>query len=445
LKSEKKIFQFIFAHLLIGLIGFLFPPIIYIYPLIVLLYGIKTVYASKNSNNEALFFAAYFVGMECFLRMTKCIFFYETGKWGVLFFMVLGLSYKRFKSNATIFIFILFLYLPGLAVAFPRFEEGFDVFNQITFNLLGSVALISTALYCFNREIFFLDFKKVLLSVMYPLFSILVYIILYTPKTGTFFTTEANSGTSGGYGPNQVATVLGLGGLILFSLFLFFSKNFFQKTFYLSLSLFFLYRSLITFSRGGTYTGLACIIILLLYAYSKIGITGKFKIQILVIFLLIFGTSVFSYSVYQTDGLILKRYTGKTFNGEEKEDKFSGRKEIAESEFQIFMKYPIFGSGIGTNTLAKEEISAKSITSHNEITRLIAEQGLFGVLIFLFLFFTPLTYLLMNKEQLFLLPFFFFWLLTINHSAMRIAAPAFIYGLSLLKINFNEIPTLPRQ
>ncbi len=444
MNSDRKIYQYIFAHLLIGVFGFLVPPIIYVYPLIVLLYGIKTVFASKNSNNEALFFAAYFVGMECFLRMTKCLFFYETGKWGVLFFMVLGLTYKKFNSKAYIYVFVLFLYLPGLAVAFPRFEEGFDVFNQITFNLLGSISLIATALYCYKRQLNFSDFKKVLFSIMYPLFSMLVYIILFTPKTGTFFTTEANSGTSGGYGPNQVATVLGLGSLVLFTFFLFFANNFYKKIFFLALSMFFLYRSLLTFSRGGTYTGIACILILLLYSYTRIGVVGKFKIQMIGLFLLLFGTGIFSYSIYQTDGLILKRYTGKTFNGDEKEDKFSGRKEIAESEIQIFMKYPIFGSGIGTNTLAKEEISASVITSHNEITRLFSEQGLFGILIFLFLLITPLIYLMYNKEQLFVLPFFVFWLLTINHSAMRIVAPAFIYGLSLLKINFNEKPALPR-
>jgi hypothetical protein len=41
---------------------------------------------------------------------------------------------------------------------------------------------------------------------------------------------------------------------------------------------------------------------------------------------------------------------------------------------------------------------------------------------------------------MFLLCFVLFWLLTINHAAMRIAAPAFVYSLSLLNINLGEIP-----
>jgi hypothetical protein len=38
----------------------------------------------------------------------------------------------------------------------------------------------------------------------------------------------------------------------------------------------------------------------------------------------------------------------------------------------------------------------------------------------------------------FLASFLIFWFLTINHSAMRIAFPGFIYGLSVAIIVFKE-------
>jgi len=41
---------------------------------------------------------------------------------------------------------------------------------------------------------------------------------------------------------------------------------------------------------------------------------------------------------------------------------------------------------------------------------------------------------------MFMLCFVTFWFLTINHAAMRTAAPAFVYSLSLLNI-FLEKPT----
>lgn len=41
--------------------------------------------------------------------------------------------------------------------------------------------------------------------------------------------------------------------------------------------------------------------------------------------------------------------------------------------------------------------------------------------------------------------FLAFWFATINHSAMRIAAPGFIYGLSLLNVTNEKRPLHRKQ
>jgi hypothetical protein len=63
-----------------------------------------------------------------------------------------------------------------------------------------------------------------------------------------------------------------------------------------------------------------------------------------------------------------------------------------------------------------------------------SEHGALGVLGLLILFATPLFLYLDNNHNIYLLSFIVFWILTINHAAMRIAAPAFVYALSLLKV-----------
>ncbi|HEU4495769.1 MAG TPA: O-antigen ligase domain-containing protein, partial [Flavobacterium sp.] len=83
--------------------------------------------------------------------------------------------------------------------------------------------------------------------------------------------------------------------------------------------------------------------------------------------------------------------------------------------------------------------------SHNEITRMLAEHGVLGAFAFLILFLTPLILYIDNKKHLYLLAFFIFWLLTINHAAMRLAAPAFIYSLTLLKVVAFEKPLIHRK
>ena len=82
----------------------------------------------------------------------------------------------------------------------------------------------------------------------------------------------------------------------------------------------------------------------------------------------------------------------------------------------------------------REAQTGKVILSHNEITRLLGEHGSFGVLILLILLSTPLILYLNNKHHIYLLCCLLFWLLTINHAAMRLAAPAFVYSLALMKI-----------
>jgi hypothetical protein len=440
LNIEKKLYKLIAFHLLLGFLAYYVPGIFLIYPFIVIIYGVMTVVKNDNKNHEALYFAAYFVGIECFLRMTQNLFFYETGKYSVCLFMVLGMLYKKFSDKSAIFIVLIIFFLPGIIIALPSFGEDAEVRKAVVFNILGPLTLLITSLYCYDRKINFTHLKNILYSLILPLFSTIVFILLFVPKDLKLdmIGTESNYRTSGGYGPNQVSTILGLGSFAFFALFLFFSKQKFLKMVFILLSMFFAYRALLTFSRGGLITCIVMIISLLIVTFSKINTAGKLKIQLIAVFLVAAAIGIFSFTVLQTGGLISNRYEGKNAAGIEKTDKLSGRGELAEVEYQLFLQNPVFGVGIGRGRVAKAELLGHDAASHNEVTRLIAEQGVFGLLIMLFLFCIPLVHFFWNRDQLFLLPFFLFWFFTINHAAIRIAAPAFIYGLSLLKVNYNE-------
>jgi O-antigen ligase len=104
----------------------------------------------------------------------------------------------------------------------------------------------------------------------------------------------------------------------------------------------------------------------------------------------------------------------------------------------MFLDNPIFGVGVGKNKEYRLETTGVDAASHNEITRMLAEHGSFGLFALLILFFTPMIVYLNNKQNIFVLAFLIFWLLTINHAAMRLAAPAFIYALSLLKVSLTD-------
>jgi hypothetical protein len=74
----------------------------------------------------------------------------------------------------------------------------------------------------------------------------------------------------------------------------------------------------------------------------------------------------------------------------------------------------------------------------------MAEHGMFGIVALLVLLFTPIVLFLDNRQHIFLWCFIVFWLLTINHAAMRISAAAFIYSLSLFKVYIDEKNPLHR-
>ena len=77
---------------------------------------------------------------------------------------------------------------------------------------------------------------------------------------------------------------------------------------------------------------------------------------------------------------------------------------------------------------------------------MLAEHGALGISMLLILFFTPIILYLDNKQHIYMFCFLFFWLLTINHAAMRTAAPSFIYALTLLKVRFeDETPVVHRE
>ena len=187
------------------------------------------------------------------------------------------------------------------------------------------------------------------------------------------------------------------------------------------------------------------VLLLLFVVFRHANAPTKGKLIVISIASVLFSLGVWMYSSYQTKGLIERRYANEDARGREKEDRLGGRETIAKTELQMFLDNPIFGIGVGKNKEYRKELTGIEAASHNEITRLLAEHGSLGLLAFLILFATPLLLSIDNRQHLYLFSFFAFWLLTINHAAMRIAAPAFVYALSLLKVVSVEKPTLHRE
>jgi hypothetical protein len=443
---KNKYLNLVILHVIIGIAIYIFPFFAKIYGLLIIIIGFIFVVLNKNNNNQVLIVAAYIVGSEAMLRMTSGTISYEFSKYGVILFCILGMYFSGFSKNAIPFWIYILLLLPGLVIATDTLNYATDIRKTIAFNISGPICLGIASIYTYQRNITFKTFNQVFLSCGLPIISTIVYLILYTPDLkDVLISTGSNFATSGGFGPNQVATILGLGMFIFFSRFLFESKNKLLFIVNVVLFLFITFRGLITFSRGGMITGLIMIIVLVGMIYINSKNIGKSKINILIVFMAFLAISIWTYTSVTTDGLIDKRYANQDIKGRERGSQLSGREEILEDELSLFMENPIFGVGVAKGAELRQDMTGVFAASHNELTRTLAEHGALGIVALFILFLTPLFLFMENKQNIYAFSCVLFWLLTINHAAMRLAAPAFIYSLSLLKVTINEEDSLHRK
>jgi hypothetical protein len=346
--------------------------------------------------------------------------------------------YSGFSKGAVPYWIFLLLLVPSVIISTFTLNFDTDIRKAIAFNISGPVCLGLASLYTFRRKVALAEINNILLSMGLPIVTCMVYLTLFTPNIQEVITgTESNFQTSGGYGPNQVATILGLGMFIFFSRVILDSKTKFQIILNLIIALNITYRGMLTFSRGGMITGFLMIVLLLVFLYFKSNYGGRVKLNYIIVLLVFAMFATWTYTSFQTGGLINKRYSNQDAAGRAKLSQFTGREDVAKNEINTFLKNPIFGVGIGKGVEVREDETGIKVLSHDEITRMLAEHGSFGVLALLILFFTPLVLYLENKFNMFLLCFVAFWFLTINHAAMRTAAPAFVYSLSLLNVQLG--------
>ena len=84
--------------------------------------------------------------------MTDGVILYETGKYGVILFLLLGIFVGKFKQKFSISL-AFYLLLLLLGIVFTRVPEGEYIRKAIAFNLSGPFVLGIAGLYFYKRSI----------------------------------------------------------------------------------------------------------------------------------------------------------------------------------------------------------------------------------------------------------------------------------------------------
>jgi len=443
--SKKNIeLIFILLHIAMGLIIYYIPFSSKLVSLLVVFLSVFFVLLSKNKVLAVLIACAYVATSDVFFRMTGGLFFYELHKYLLIVLVFIGFIFDQVRVKGQVYLMYVALLL--LTIVFTAYDYTDEVRKMIAFNLAGPVSLGFVAFYFYKKKITMQQLSKVLFFALLPIISLVVYLFLYTPSIKDSVTgTASNFATSGGFGPNQVATILGVGMFILFSRLLFNKFRGIQSILELLLFGYISFRGLVTFSRGGIITAIVAIIFLIALTYLRGHRKFRSKVLMVIFWSIILGVSVWFYASNRTSGLIENRYANQNAVGVEKQDVSTGRKDLFLTEVEAFVESPIIGIGVGKNKGYRFDKTGKVAASHNEISRLLAEHGSLGIIALSILLLVPLLLRIENNRNIYFYSFFIMWLLTINHSAMRIAFPSFIYGLCLLDVTFPKKTSLKKQ
>jgi len=439
LKNRQSYYILLGLHLVMGIL-FLNNLVGKIITLIITIAAITDIILNSNKKERVLFWVVYFISAEVFFRMTSSLVSWEMIKYvsALLFFIGILSESKTPTFPPFFFVYVLLLLI---SIAFTDVPPDASIRMSIVFNLSGPILLGVAGIYFYGKEYSLKDIYKSMYFSVLPILSMLVYLYVRTPDLKeVVFRGSANFATSGGFGPNQVSTSLGIGFFALGVLII--AKKKFTGLLLLDwlLLVYIFYRALLTFSRGGLITGVFAFGAFLLFYILTIKKPSLF-IGKAIIAILFIAITVWLYTVYVTGGMITNRYLGKNASGVQKEDISSGRVDILITQYDNFLKHPFFGIGVGNGKYYRMKSDTHvTAASHNEVGRIVEEHGLIGVISLFMLLFYPLVGIQYksNLNKGFVLAFYLIWFLTINHSAMRIALPSVFYGLSLIRISHNE-------
>jgi O-antigen ligase len=419
----KIIVAAIVGHLALGILVEMSEAVAYVHMLGTIVFGFAWVLYHRRPERAA-YVVAYFTGSEVLWRMAKVSLLWEFGKYGSVAVMLIGLAFvvrRRPHIQSAVYFGLL---LPSAVITY--WQLGFtDGRQTLSFNLSGPLALAVAAWFFSNVEVTAERLRRLYLFVAIPGIAVggaTLYAML-TAKN-LHFSNNSNMETSAGYGPNQVSAILGLASLMLVFYLIQGSTPIFLRASLFGSVVFLAVQSALTFSRGGLVDSALALVVGALFLIRSRKFSARF-----VPFLLI-GTLAALVVLPRLDS-----FTGGALGKRFGNPNMTHRDEMIKVEMQIWSERPIFGTGVGLARVARYQATHSSGVAHTEFSRLLAEHGSFGLASLILLIAMPTARLFAAKDPLpqALIAWCCCWSFAfMAFNAMRLMAPAFIYGLAFV-------------
>lgn len=323
----------------------------------------------SGSRSSVLTMAAYIAGSEILWRMCGASVPWLLGEYTMI--VLLGLALLRWHRRPPL---TALLYLLPLLVSVPltfNAISNIELARQaMAFNLAGPLAFFVAFWFAAGTVRQRLEPQVAVAAFLGPAFGVAALALgSLLSAEAVEFTNASNFVASGGFGPNQVASVLSLG-LLLVLLQRFMVKWQGHRRWLLSgLAIFLAFQTALTFSRSGLAMTAGAFAVTL-------GLALRRRRQ-RVAALTSGAVMAFLFALVLVPGL--ERVTHGGFSQRFTNPSLTGRETIARTDLQIWQENPVLGVGPGVATRMRFSIMGQEVAGHTEFTRMLAEHGVFGL------------------------------------------------------------------
>lgn len=369
---------------------------------------------------HVIYAASYIAGAEVLWRMTQADVFWEFGKYATVVVLSCAAIHLGRVRGTIAALFYFALLLPSML--FVVEEKTWSQFREeLSFNLSGPLSLAVSVFFLSQAQLTRKQMHRVILILIAPVIGVLALAIFGTVTKDIRWGTASNIAASGGFGPNQVSAMLGLGALLAFIFLLDSHASRPVKFLIFVTMIFLLIQAALTFSRAGLYLAVCGAVIAAFYLVRdrrtrlKLFFVG---IMLFVIgnYLILPGLNAF------TGGALVERFENTSL---------TGREELITSDLEIWKDN--FFLGVGPGQAGYYPRLGRHVEAHTEFTRLLAEHGILGLLAILLIAVMALQSLRKSpgsRERAIAGAFIAWSLLYMMVNAMRLVAPAFLFGLA---------------
>lgn len=408
----------------------------------VLLYG-----AIRRNAALLLCVAAYLPGAEITWRQARTPVPYMLAPYLMVGIALLAIStqYPKLTRAGRLAVMYFLLLLPATLITYTT-TSGTAARQLMAFALAGPAALAAMVALCSQLTIHTWLYRRILwimlISGIGPIAIALTGIADYISVYGSIdFGTESNGITSGGFGPVQVSSLMGLTVLVGVLLVLV-EHEFVPRMLAGSIALLSMVQSFLTFSRGGMFAAaIAGGALALSQATDR---RGRRRVMVLVLSTFAVGYLLVIPRIDAfTQGQFEKRF-GTTE---------TGRTSLAEGDLRLFREKWLLGAGTGMSKFRdityetcqlRADRCDQEAASHTEFTRVLAEHGIAGVASIVLMAMMALQALRRAGPSLGLTVTFLTWAIAqMFYANLRIAAVPFVFAFAFVQVRGDPDPNTP--